>query len=56
MRPDGVWSERVIYNFGRYDDGYEPEAGVIFGASGNLYGATAFGGEYDDGAVYEVTP
>lgn len=55
-RSDGVWAERVIYNFGRYGDGADPEAAVIFGANGNLYGTTLLGGQYGDGAVFEVDP
>ena len=35
---DGEWTERVVYNFGRYGDGAEPGASVLFDAAGRLYG------------------
>jgi uncharacterized repeat protein (TIGR03803 family) len=54
--PDGVWTESVIYNFGRDGDGSDPEAGLIFGVTGKLYGTTGFGGEYADGTVFEFAP
>ncbi|MGA8151796.1 MAG: choice-of-anchor tandem repeat GloVer-containing protein [Terriglobales bacterium] len=44
---DGSWSETAVYSFTGGVDGEHPEAGVIFGADGNLYGTTLFGGEYD---------
>lgn len=53
---DGKWTEKVIYNFGRHGDADYPDAGVIFGATGNLYGTTLYGGKYGDGAVFEVAP
>ena len=56
LHPNGDWTEGVIYNFGRVGDGNTPEAGVIFGATGELYGTTFYGGEYGGGAVFEVEP
>jgi uncharacterized repeat protein (TIGR03803 family) len=53
---NGEWTEKVIYNFGRYGDGAEPGAGVIFGATGKLYGTTVYGGKYGEGVVFEVDP
>jgi len=53
---DGKWSEKVIYNFGRYGDGAVPLAGVTFGADGKLYGTTFYGGAYENGAVFEIAP
>jgi len=55
----GGWKEKVLYNFN--DDGMDgvyPNAGLIFDASGNLYGTTAWGGAYgfNDGTVFELTP
>ena len=37
-------------------DGSEPFAGVIRDAAGNLYGTTAYGGDYGYGVVYKFTP
>jgi len=41
----GTWTETVLHSFdddGK--DGWEPVAGLIFDATGNLYGTTLFGG------------
>ena len=54
--PDGSWSESVLYSFSGGSDGANPISGVIFDASGNLYGATNLGGDYGSGAVYKLTP
>jgi uncharacterized repeat protein (TIGR03803 family) len=40
----GGWSQHVLYNFRGGDDGWGPEAGLIFDAAGNLYGTTIGGG------------
>jgi len=54
-------SETAIYQFQPgTGDGYEPVAGVISDAAGNLYGTTLFGGSacgtVGCGTVFEVTP
>jgi len=54
---DGTWTENVLYSFGA--NGGDPSsvrAGVIFDASGNLYGTSWSGGDYGLGTVYELTP
>jgi uncharacterized repeat protein (TIGR03803 family) len=51
----GTWTERVLHTFGGAD-GDEPRAGLVFDASGNLYGTTFQGGTYDLGTVFELTP
>jgi len=53
---DGSWTESVLYSFSGGSDGAYPIVGVIFDASGNLYGATNNGGDYGSGAVYKLTP
>jgi uncharacterized repeat protein (TIGR03803 family) len=54
----GGWTEKVLHNFnlnGR--DGVNPfSGGLIFDASGNLYGTTYQGGTYNKGTVFELTP
>jgi len=53
---DGSWTENVLYSFPEYKDGVYPDAGLIFDQAGNLYGSTEYGGTYNYGAVFELTP
>jgi uncharacterized repeat protein (TIGR03803 family) len=51
--------EKVLYDFcslSRCDDGLSPLAGLIFDSSGNLYGTTNQGGDFNYGSVFELTP
>jgi uncharacterized repeat protein (TIGR03803 family) len=50
------WKETVLYRFKGGTDGYYPSAGVAIDKSGNLFGTTTYGGAYNAGAVFEVTP
>lgn len=52
----GTWTETVLYSFTGGSDGSEPLGGVVIGAGGVLYGATAFGGASGDGTVFSLTP
>jgi uncharacterized repeat protein (TIGR03803 family) len=52
----GGWTEKVLHNFGKGTDGVNPSAGLIFDASGNLYGTTYEGGAYYYGTVFELSP
>jgi uncharacterized repeat protein (TIGR03803 family) len=57
--PNGVWTETVLYSFCTLPgcaDGGDPYAGLIFDASGDLYGTTSGGGAYGWGTVFELTP
>ena len=58
LRPntDGSWTESVLYSFSGGSDGANPDIGVIFDASGNLYGATLGGGDHGSGTVFKLTP
>jgi uncharacterized repeat protein (TIGR03803 family) len=57
---NGKWTEKILYSFkglvgGVRQDGREPYAGIVFDASGNIYGTTAAGGMYADyGTVFEL--
>jgi uncharacterized repeat protein (TIGR03803 family) len=51
----GAWKEAVLYGF-RASDGWYPAGGVIFDASGALYGTTESGGSLNVGTVFELTP
>ena len=46
----------VIHSFTGGAGGAVPYAGVSIGQDGNLYGTTAFGGSYNKGTVFRVTP
>ena len=54
----GGWSETSLYTFPTVGggDGYFPEASVILGPSGVLYGTTAGGGQGNGGTVFQITP
>jgi uncharacterized repeat protein (TIGR03803 family) len=46
-KPGGRWGEKIVHNFfNNFVDGVTPYAGLIFDASGNLYGTTTVGGAY----------
>jgi len=51
----GKWTEKVLYSFDN-TDGYQPSYGLIFDASGNLYGTTPLGGAYGWGTAFKLTP
>jgi uncharacterized repeat protein (TIGR03803 family) len=59
---DGSWREKVLHHFSGGADGYNPSAGVVFDAAGNLYGTTASGGNFSQcdgfgcGLVFQLTP
>jgi uncharacterized repeat protein (TIGR03803 family) len=54
------WSESVLYSFiGGSTDGSGPWGGLVFDASGNLYGTTEYGGSRDGtgfGTVFVLSP
>jgi uncharacterized repeat protein (TIGR03803 family) len=59
---NGKWTEEVLHSFNiNGKDGFDPWAGVIFDAAGNLYGTTIYGGASGGcgtacGTVFEITP
>jgi uncharacterized repeat protein (TIGR03803 family) len=55
-KASGAWTEKVLYSFNdNGTDGTYPDGGLIFDATGNLYGTTAGGGANGHGAVFELT-
>ncbi len=49
------WKEKILYSFkGGPQDGIGPVAGIVFDASGNIYGTTYEGGEAGLGTVFEL--
>ncbi len=47
------WTETVLYRF-TYPEG-SPLAAPTFDQAGNIYGTTPYGGDYDEGTVYELS-
>lgn len=43
-RSGNRWKEATIHHFLAYADGTNPQAGLVFDSSGNLYGTTSYGG------------
>jgi uncharacterized repeat protein (TIGR03803 family) len=43
-RANGAWTESVLYSFKGGTDGSAPISGLVFDASGNMYGTTSGGG------------
>jgi uncharacterized repeat protein (TIGR03803 family) len=55
FKVDQSGNETVLHTFTRGRGGIEPDSsGVIFDASGNLYGTLAFGGTGGQGTVYKL--
>jgi len=52
----GSWQEIVLWNFGNGADGWDPQAGLIIDANGNLYGTTSRGGVNGEGTAFELSP
>ncbi|MFY9742011.1 MAG: choice-of-anchor tandem repeat GloVer-containing protein [Candidatus Sulfotelmatobacter sp.] len=53
----GGWNGKVLHSFQNDgEDGYAPVAGLIVDTAGSLYGTTFYGGLYNDGTVFELTP
>ena len=49
-------TETVLWSFGNGTDGANPLAGVVQDTTGNLYGTTEYGGAYNQGTVFKLTP
>jgi uncharacterized repeat protein (TIGR03803 family) len=57
LTPKG--KETVLYNFcaqANCADGETPYAGLVLDQKGNLYGTTYFGGAYESGTAFKLTP
>lgn len=49
----GSYNYKILNNF-TGDDGYNPMAGLIMDAAGNLYGTTSYDSKYNAGTVFEL--
>lgn len=53
----GGWTETVLHSFDNNGvDGTSPGANLVFDAAGNLFSTTYFGGAYNAGTMFELTP
>jgi uncharacterized repeat protein (TIGR03803 family) len=53
----GGWTETVLHTFNQDGtDGVLPYCSLILDASGNLYGTTTAGGNFNKGTVFELAP
>jgi hypothetical protein len=52
---NGAWTESLIYSFPT-QDGDNQGSPIVFDGKGNIFGTIRFGGEQENGAVYELTP
>jgi uncharacterized repeat protein (TIGR03803 family) len=55
-RVGNQWKERVIHRFTGNPDGEYPSSSLVADSAGNLYGTATWGGLYNQGVVYELTP
>jgi uncharacterized repeat protein (TIGR03803 family) len=55
-RSGSSWTEQTLYSFTGGNDGGDPGGGLIFDASGNLYGTAFDLGSGGGGTVYQLTP
>jgi uncharacterized repeat protein (TIGR03803 family) len=53
---NGDWKASILHNFGKGRDGQLPNTALTFDSAGNLYGTTLYGGVYDLGTVFELSP
>jgi uncharacterized repeat protein (TIGR03803 family) len=50
------WVLYTLYSFQGGQDGANPQARVLFGPDGTLYGTTAYGGDAGSGTVFNLRP
>jgi uncharacterized repeat protein (TIGR03803 family) len=51
-----AWSESVLYSFAGGNDGGSPDATLVLGGDGTLYGVSNGGGTAGSGTAFSVTP
>ncbi len=52
----GTWRLNTLHSFAGSADGQTPIASLLLDSMGNLFGTTQFGGNFGDGAVFELSP
>jgi uncharacterized repeat protein (TIGR03803 family) len=57
LSPSGTgWQETVVHAFTGQADGEYPQASVLIGSAGELYGTASAGGSLGQGTVFEILP
>jgi uncharacterized repeat protein (TIGR03803 family) len=54
--PSPAQTFTTLHSFGNPSGGGNPAAPLVQATDGNLYGTAEYGGEYDGGAVFRITP
>jgi uncharacterized repeat protein (TIGR03803 family) len=53
----GGWTEKVLHSFSsKAGEGIDPNSGLLFDSSGNLYGTAQLGGTSSNGTAFRLTP
>jgi uncharacterized repeat protein (TIGR03803 family) len=52
----GAATETIVHSFIMHGNGSDPSGGLVADGAGNLYGATTFGGAYEFGAAFRLSP
>lgn len=53
---NGGWNQTVLHTFSAPPDGANAGSPLLFDSKGNIYGGTMYGGAYNSGAVFEMSP
>jgi len=53
---NGAWTYTSLHDFTGGSDGGNPISNLVLDANGNLYGTASYGGPYNAGVVFEITP
>jgi uncharacterized repeat protein (TIGR03803 family) len=54
LTPSAKWEKTVLHTFDGENQGWYPDAGVVFDGSGTLFGTTNEGGPEYEGTVFEL--
>ncbi|HEY7097077.1 MAG TPA: choice-of-anchor tandem repeat GloVer-containing protein [Terriglobales bacterium] len=54
VQPGGDWAISILHHFTGIDGSYPN--GVVFNQAGNLYGTTFYGGTWNEGVLYRLSP